>query len=201
MRAYSGQKPPSGSASINISESFFRNFSKNPTVDRSARPAASVMAEPAALAAWSAATEPVAIEPAALETEPIADRCGPLRRRYLVCVCVCRSESPHAAEGQSASPPSVRRVLGLGARWMPGPRLVGALRMKPSSPDLILGNRLRTARARTRSFRRPPIYDLLSMSVRQALRLALWIAADKVNAFSLMFCLSRGFRFFFCRLG
>ena len=80
MRAYSEQKPPSGSASINISESFFRNFSKNPTVDRSARPEA-------------------------LETEPIADGCEPLRGGCQVCVC--RSGSPHAAEGRSASPLSV----------------------------------------------------------------------------------------------
>ena len=86
MRAYSGQKPPSGSASINISESFFRNFSKNPTVDRSPRPAASVMAETVALAAWSAATEPVAIEPAALETEPIEGRCGRSLSGRPVCV-------------------------------------------------------------------------------------------------------------------
>ena len=107
MRAYSGQKPPSGSASINISESFFRNFSKNPIVDRSARPTASVMAETVALAAWSAATEPVAVEPAALETEPIADRRGPLRRRYLVCVAERPGVSASVCGGRAVCESSV----------------------------------------------------------------------------------------------
>ena len=44
------------------------------------------MAEPVALAAWSAAAEPVAIEPAALETEPIADRCWQSLSGCSVCV-------------------------------------------------------------------------------------------------------------------
>lgn len=135
------------------------------------------------------------LRPEALATEPTADRRGPSRRRHPVCVWA--SVRPRAAEEPSASRlPSVRRALPLGASGMPGLRLGGAPRMKPSSPDLLYhGSEVSHARARSfcrlfvHGHRHP--YISISMSVSLAFRLILWIAADKVNAFSLMFCLSR----------